>query len=127
MASSSEAPATTYVDSSSDDECLSAVKQKAEIAEENSRCSKYGEDSDDEPIMAGVLVTVEVEEMDEDCPLEFNKSEKTNKKAKKRKKQKHVKDKPGKSRSFRCTVCSAEFETAGALKKHGLEHQVKTR
>lgn len=73
MASSSEAPATTYIDSSSDDECLSAVKRKAEIAEENSRCSKYGEDSDDEPIMAGVLVTVEVEEMDDDCPLEFNK------------------------------------------------------
>lgn len=73
MASSSEAPATTYVDSSSDDECLSAVKRKAEIAEENSRSCNYEGDSDDEPIMAGVLVTVEVEEMDEDCPLEFNK------------------------------------------------------
>lgn len=73
MASSSEAPATTYVDSSSDDECLSAVKRKAEIAEDNSKSCKYEENSDDEPIMAGVLVTVEVEEMDEDCPLEFNK------------------------------------------------------
>ncbi|XP_035456183.2 tigger transposable element-derived protein 4 [Spodoptera frugiperda] len=127
MASSSEAPATTYIDSSSDDECLSAVKRKAEIAEENSRCSKYGEDSDDEPIMAGVLVTVEVEEMDDDCPLEFNKTDKPNKKAKKRKKQKTVKGRPRKGRSFRCTDCAAEFETAGALKKHGLEHQVKTR
>ncbi|KAF9810378.1 hypothetical protein SFRURICE_008634 [Spodoptera frugiperda] len=124
--SNSEAPATTYIDSSSDDECLSAVKRKAEIAEENSRCSKYGEDSDDEPIMAGVLVTVEVEEMDDDCPLEFNKTDKPNKKAKKRKKQKTVKGRPRKGRSFRCTDCAAEFETAGALKKHGLEHQVKT-
>lgn len=77
MASGSEAHASTYVDSSSDDECLSAVKRKAEIAEENDRKTRYEEDSDDDPIMAGVLVTVEVEEMDEDCPLEFNKVGKT--------------------------------------------------
>ncbi|KAJ8707717.1 hypothetical protein PYW07_011394 [Mythimna separata] len=126
MASGSEAPVTTYVDSSSDDECLSAVKRKAEVAEENSKNCKYEEDSDDEPIMAGVLVTVEVEEMDEECPLEFNKSDKP-KKSKRRKKQKDIKVKVKKGRTFRCTVCDTEFENAAELKTHGLEHQVKTR
>lgn len=73
MATNSEAHSSTYLESSSDDECLSAVKRKAEI-EDAERQSRFGEDTDDEPIgMAGVLVTVEVEEMDEDCPLEFNK------------------------------------------------------
>lgn len=72
MASGSEAHASAYVDSSSDDECLLAVKRKAEIAGENEKKGRYDEDSDGEPIMAGVLVTVEVEEIDED-PLDFNK------------------------------------------------------
>nr|XP_049707244.1 tigger transposable element-derived protein 4 [Helicoverpa armigera] len=126
MATTSEVPASTYIDSSSDDECLSLVKRKAEIAEESNKNCKYEEDSDDDPIMAGVLVTVEVEEMDEDCPLEFNKNDRL-KKPKRRKKSKEIEKKVKKSRRFRCTACDAEFDTSADLKTHGLEHQVKTR
>uniref|UniRef100_A0A2A4J7S4 HTH CENPB-type domain-containing protein n=1 Tax=Heliothis virescens TaxID=7102 RepID=A0A2A4J7S4_HELVI len=125
MAATSEVAATTYVDSSSDDECLSLIKRKAEIAEENNENAKYEEDSDDDPIMAGVLVTVEVEEMDEDCPLEFNKNNKLKKP--KRRKEKEIKVKAKRSRTFQCTACEAEFDTSADLKTHGLEHQVKTR
>ncbi|XP_026734594.1 tigger transposable element-derived protein 4-like [Trichoplusia ni] len=122
MASGSEAHASAYVDSSSDDECLLAVKRKAEIAGENEKKGRYDEDSDGEPIMAGVLVTVEVEEIDED-PLDFNKTDKP----KKSKRKKQIKEKVNKGRTHRCTVCDTEFNTSAELKTHGLEHQVKTR
>ncbi|CAB3237568.1 unnamed protein product [Arctia plantaginis] len=120
MAANAEAHSSIYIDSSSDDECLSVVKRKAETEDVDKKLKP--EDSDEESIMAGVLVTVEVEEMDDDCPLEFTK----NAKLKKRQKKKQQQLKTKKGRTFPCNDCDAEFDTAGALKTHSLEHQVKT-
>lgn len=71
MAANAKAHSSSNIDSSSDDECLSVVKRKAENEENDNKIKS--EDSDEESIMAGVLVTVEVEEMDDACPLEFTK------------------------------------------------------
>lgn len=115
-------PKSTYNESSSDDECLSDVKRKVEV-EDGERGIKIEQESDDDSIMAGVLVTVEVKEFDGDCSLPFNKSVKSKKKNKKKQPQEKIK----KGRTFSCNGCDAKFDNFTELKNHSLEHQVKTR
>lgn len=63
---SNDTDETRNSDGSSDDECLSEVKRKVDLAR-----SKSGDDSDYEPIISEIMVSIEVDEYDEE-PLDFS-------------------------------------------------------
>ncbi|XP_037302933.1 tigger transposable element-derived protein 4-like [Manduca sexta] len=106
-------------ESSSEDESLSSLKRKAESMVIRKRIS---EDSDDEPLVNNVLVTIEVQDVKEAQAFDFSMKSKPSTS----KRKKIVKNKK-KGRQFPCYICEAIFSTSQDLKTHSLEHQVKTR
>ncbi|XP_028031706.1 tigger transposable element-derived protein 4-like [Bombyx mandarina] len=119
---SNDTDETRNSDGSSDDECLSEVKRKVDLAR-----SRSGDDSDYEPIISEIMVSIEVDEYDEE-PLDFSiKKEDKPATSKRRRNDKCRKSKEKKPKVYGCNLCSAQYKNAQELRAHSLEHQVKTR
>ncbi|KAJ0182981.1 hypothetical protein K1T71_000957 [Dendrolimus kikuchii] len=129
-------------DDSSDDECLSVIKRKVERVSRNKAKKPRNDvesDSDEGRLLTEMMVTVEVEELDDThafnfsnkqtSPLDMSKKKKKKKKDKLDSKSKLQKRglKAKVQKYFTCRTCEATFNTSEELKTHSLEHQVKTR
>ncbi|XP_059057198.1 tigger transposable element-derived protein 4-like [Achroia grisella] len=109
-------------ESSSDDECLLDLKRKYNLSKDIKIQRKYDNDSDEHAILPEVLVKVEVEEIDDDQPLDY--TNKSDAPPPKKKKKRKVVSKP---RTFPCPSCDKVFDRAPELREHSIVHQVQTR